>query len=253
MADAERKDDGRLRAFRGNSFEDYYTHDMRDYPRPAKLFFGVVVAACALWTKLFWHWEVEDAHKLTDGAGERGRMVVGNHVSMLEPVATIVWFYAHGRRIRPVFKSEFDANPFLTWFFSRVGGIPVERGTADMRAVRCARAALQRGEDVLVYPEGTRVRTDERAPLHAGFALMAQLADAEVVPLAVVGARQITPEGTHRKRLFWRVFLKAGDPISFDELPAGRRKQRAEAMERVAMERVFALRDELRREHPGKE
>ena len=44
---------------------------------------------------------------------------------------------------------------------------------------------------------------------------------------------------------------KVGDPISFEELGIKGRKEQAEAMEKVAMERVYALRDELRKEHPG--
>ena len=68
----------------------------------------------------------------------------------------------------------------------------------------------------------------------------------------VVGARDITPAGTHWKRLFWRVFLKVGDPITFDELDVKGRKAKVAAMEKLAMERVYALRDELRAEHPGK-
>ena len=47
--------------------------------------------------------------------------------------------------------------------------------------------------------------------------------------------------------------MKAGPAIGWDELPAGKRKEQAKAMEALAMERVYALRAELREEHPGKE
>lgn len=249
------EDNDKLRAFGHNEFEDYYTHGMRDYSLPSRIFNAVVDLACYAFTKVVWHWTVEDQDKLlTPEKDGTGRVIVMNHTSMHEPVACISWFFVHHMRIRPIFKSEFNHGAFLTWFFSRVGGIPVERGTADMRAIRCARAALARGEYVLIYPEGTRIRTDDQpVEVHGGFALIAQLAKAEVQPMAQVGARQITPQGTHKKRLFWQVYLKAGDPIGWDEIPAGKKKQRSEAMERLAVERMYALRDELRREHPGKE
>ena len=249
----EEAKNSRLHAFAGNEPKDYQEHGMREYPLPSRMFMGFCLCVCGAFTKLFWPWTVEAAEKL-EPEGEIGRMIVMNHVSMLEPVALLVHLYMRGIRCRPIYKSEFNFNKVATWFFSRVGGIPVERGTADMHAVRCARAALQRGEYVLVYPEGTRSRSDEQpVEIHAGFALMAQLAKASVVPMAVVGARQISPEGSHLKRLFWRVFLKAGDPISWSDLPEGKRKEQAKAMESLAMERVYALRDELRQEHPGKE
>ena len=253
-ADAKKeKKDGRMRAFAGCTPADYQEHGMREYPLPSRLFMGFALCVCGAFTKIFWPWTIEDADKLKP-EGETGKMIVMNHVSMLEPVALLVHLYVRGIRCRPIYKSEFNFNKVATWFFSRVGGIPVERGAADMHAVRCARAALQRGEYVLVYPEGTRIRTDDQPiEIHGGFAIMAQLAKAKVVPMAVVGARQITPVGSHLKRLFWRVFLKAGDAISWSDLPAGKRKEQAKAMEALAMEKVYALRDELREEHPGKE
>lgn len=249
-----KKKDGRLHAFAGNSFEDYHEHGMREYPLPARLMIGFFIGVVGFVTKILWPWKFEDAEYLKP-EGDTGRMVIMNHVSMLEPVALIAHLYCRGVRVRPIYKKEFDqVHPIVAWFFSRAGGIPVERGTADMHAVRCARAALQRGEYVLVYPEGTRIRTDDQpVELHAGFALMAQLAKAAVVPSAVVGARQITPEGTHFKRLFWTVFLKAGKPIEWSDLPAGKRKEQAKYMESYAMEKVYELRDQLREEHPGKE
>ena len=71
----------------------------------------------------------------------------------------------------------------MRWAFSRVGGIPVERGTADMKCLRAAQHALQRGEDVLIFPEGTRIRSREIKPeVHGGFALIAQMGKAPVNP-----------------------------------------------------------------------
>ena len=246
---------GKMRAWHGCTYDDYRDHAMRDYPLPSRMALGFVVGVVWLFTKIIWPWRIEDSDKLLGDRreGEPGRMVVMNHVSMFEPVAMYVYMYTHGLRCRFIYKSEFDKIGILSWLLSRAGAIPVERGTADLKAVRRAERALKRGEYVLVYPEGTRIRTeDQEVSIHGGFALMAQLGRAPVQPAAVVGARDITPAGTHWKRLFWRVFLKVGDPITFDELDVKGRKAKVAAMEKLAMERVYALRDELRAEHPGK-
>ena len=246
---------GKMRAWHGCTYDDYRDHAMRDYPLPSRMALGFVVGVVWLFTKIIWPWRIEDSDKLLGDRreGEPGRMVVMNHVSMFEPVAMYVYMYTHGLRCRFIYKSEFDKIGILSWLLSRAGAIPVERGTADLKAVRRAERALKRGEYVLVYPEGTRIRTeDQEVTIHGGFALMAQLGRAPVQPAAVVGARDITPAGTHWKRPFWRVFLKVGDPITFDELDVKGRKAKVAAMEKLAMERVYALRDELRAEHPGK-
>lgn len=241
---------GRMRAFAGNSFDDYYDHGMKEFPLPARAL--LAVAATIVWavTKVLWPWRIEDVRLLRDDA--RGRMIVMNHTSMLDPVVIVCGLYFHGIRVRPISKSEFNKTDFVSWLFSRAGAIPVRRGTADLKAVRRAQAALQRGECVLVFPEGTRIKSDDQpVTIHGGFALMAQMAKAPVQPVAIVGARDITPKGTHWKR-FGRVFCKAGECIEFSDLGVRGRKQQALRMEEVAMERVYALRDELRREHPGK-
>jgi cytidylate kinase len=240
----------RMRAFAGNSFDDYFDHDMRDFPAPSRAMLRFVAAVVGGVTKVLWPWTIEDGEKLW--GDERGRVIVMNHTSMLDPICIIVSALFHGQRVRCVYKSEFDSAKIVTWLFSRAGAIPVVRGTADVKAVRRAERALKRGEMVLVFPEGTRVKSDDQeVTIHGGFALMAQLAKAPVQPMAIVGARDITPKGSHLNR-FGRVYLKVGDCITFDELGVRGKKARNAKMEEVAMGRVYQLRDELRREHPGK-
>lgn len=241
--------EGRMRAFAGNSFEDYYDHGMRDYPLPARALLAFVVCLVGAVTKILWPWRFEQGELMWEES--RGRVLVMNHVSMLEPVVVVCSLWFHGQRVRPIYKSEFDKAGIVTWLFSRVGGIPIQRGSADLKAVRRAQRALQRGEVVLIYPEGTRIKTDEKAPIHGGFALIAQMGKAPVQPSAVVGARDITRPGRFFKKL-GRVFLKVGPCIEFSELGVKGRKQQAQKMEQVAMDRVWELRDELRRDHPGK-
>lgn len=65
-----------------------------------------------------------------------------------------------------------------------------------MKCLRAAQHALQRGEDVLIFPEGTRIRSREIKPeVHGGFALIAQMGKAPVNPLAICGWSDITPAG----------------------------------------------------------
>ena len=241
--DVRDRRDGRMRAFAGNTFDDYYDHDLRDHPLPGRLLISAIVRILWVVTKLLWPWCIERAERLLDDA--RGRVVIMNHESMLDPVVVVVTMWLAHVPVRIVYKSEFDKLLPATWLFSRAGGFPVERGTADMKVVRRARAMLSRGECVLIYPEGTRVRDDAEQQSHGGYAIMAQLAKAPVQPVAIVGARRL--------RFRRPVYVRVGDPIEWSDLPAGRRKEQLAEMERVGMERVYELRDSLREEHPGVE
>lgn len=233
----------RMRAFRGNTYEDYYDHDIRDFPLPGRLFIGAVVRILWVVTKLLWPWSVDRPDLLCDDA--RGRVIIMNHESMLDPVVVVVTMWLARVPVRIVYKSEFDRLLPATWLFSRAGGFPVERGTADMKVVRRARAMLSRGECVLIYPEGTRVRDDAEQQSHGGYAIMAQLAKAPVQPVAIVGARHL--------RFRRPVYVRVGDPIEWSDLTAGKRKEQLAEMERVGMARVYELRDALREDHPGVE
>ena len=243
MSDERKAPKGRMHAFAGNTYDDYYDNAMSDFPWTARLVMNIVVAACWAFTKLVWPWKLEEAELLTKDA--RGRMIIQNHESMVEPVIMVVTMWRAGIHMRIVYKSEFDRIGIARWLFSRVGGFPVARGTADMRTVRRARAMLQRGECVLVYPEGTRVKDDADAEVHGGYALMAQMAKAPVQPVALIGARHL--------RFRSPVRLKAGSPIEWSQIPGEKRKEQVREMERVGMAEVYRLRDELREEHPGLE
>ena len=105
----------------------------------------------------------------------------------------------------------------------------------------------------MIFPEGTRIRSREIKPeVHGGFALIAQMGKAPVNPLAICGWSDITPKGKKlmRPKKCW---IRAGKAISLSDAPAElKRKERLAWFESEAMSRVYAMRDELCAEHPGR-
>ncbi len=236
----------------GNDFEDYFDHGLMDYPLPSRLLYNLIGVGVLCVTKLLWPWRFEDEEGFFARLGrqDRGTVLIMNHISFVETALPSVIFWLHGQRIRPIYKDEVNEHVVFEWVLSRVGGIPVGRGTSDMKALRRAQHAIERGESVLVFPEGTRIQDDaQEAERHGGFALIARMGKTDVTPSAVVGARRHAPG----KKLFHRrhVFLKIGDAIAFGMLGVKGRRRQLEAMEERAMEKVYELRDQLRLEHPG--
>lgn len=229
-------------------------HDMamRDFPWFERALYNLALAVLWAFSKLMWRWELEDAEKFKLEEG-KPRVFICNHTSMPEVIAIVAYLWSKGRHPRGIYKSEFNRFGIVRWAFALVGGIPVERGTADMSALRAAQHALQRGEDILIFPEGTRVRTDDQiAPIHGGFALMAQMGKAPVAPLAVCGFRDITPAGKKLARPV-KCWMRAGDMVRFEDAPKDqKRSARTQWVEDEAVKRMFAIRDELRVEHPGR-
>lgn len=237
--------------FIGNKPQAYWDSRMAQFPVLSKLLLRVIVAVVWLWTKLMWRWETEDRQVLLDATQRRGCVIVMNHVSMLDPIVPYCELFYAGRNTRAIYKSEFNKVGIMRSILALIGGIPVERGTADVKALRRAQRSLQAGESLLVYPEGTRVKAGEPSVLHGGFALMAKMAHTKVIPMAIVGARDITPRGKHIPRP-GKVYCKVGQPLDFDRFEGLGRKEQVVAMEQAAWDEVIRLRDELRDEHPGK-
>lgn len=232
--------------------DEYYAHATWEYPLPIRAVFRFVALVLLVFSRVMWRARLEGAHALT-ASGSTGSVIICNHTSMAEVVAIWSSLRCAGRSPRPIAKSEFYQNSLVAWAFSRAGAIPVARGTADLKTVRAAQHALQRGEDILIFPEGTRVRTDDQpVTIHGGFALMASMGKAPVVPMAVCGFRDVTPAGKHLMRPV-RCWMRAGEAVSAADAPSGlKRGERLQWVEDEAVRRMYALRDELRAEHPGR-
>lgn len=244
---------GKMRAFR-NSFDDYFDHPHTEFPLCARVFYQIVACFLYYLFRLYFPSKFEGMKPvIKDLKGrEKGTVLVMNHVSMVEPIIATLLFWRHGMYLRAIFKKEFLKNNFLRWVFTRVGGIPVERGTADIKAVRRGARALLAGESIIIFPEGTRIRhKDQQVQIHGGFALLAQLAKTDVLPMAVIGVKRISPEGAKIKfPRPHRVFYKTDGPLTFDSLGLPGRKEQLEVMEKVAMDQVYKLREKLWEEHP---
>ena len=234
---------------RGKGGYDFIRNGIDDYPLPTRLVYNFVAVVLWLFSSIVWPTRFEGLDELVDHVRERGTVIVMNHTSMVEPVVFIVGLWRRHVRVRPIYKAEFEKIGPAKWLFRRMGGIPVDRGSADLKALKATRDALGRGECVLIYPEGTRIKNDEQTiEVHGGFAMIAQMGKSDVTPTAVVGAADPYKTRPTRRR---KPRIRCGRPISFTELDGTSRKEKLAEMERVAMERVYALRDELRHDYPG--
>ncbi len=232
--------------------EDFYDAGMREFPAPARALYSVVLAILYVFSKLMWRWSIKHPERLVPQA-DKGAVIICNHTSMAEVIAIVSHLWKSGRRVRPIFKSEFNSTGIVKWAFSRAGGIPVERGTADIKSLRRAQHALQRGEDILIFPEGTRIRTDDQpVELHGGFAVIASMGKAPIVPMAVCGFRDLTPKGSKLTRPL-TCWMAVGEAVSFDDAPSElKRREKSEWVETTSIDRMYALRDALQQEHPGR-
>lgn len=171
----------------------------------------------------------------------RGPVVIAaNHRSMFDiPVMVVA-------SPRPVFfmaKRELYRGPALTWLWRRLGGFPVWRRIADLRAVDTALALLERGEAVALYPEGTRSRYGEMLPFLLGAAWLAVRTGSPIVPAGVVGTgRQPGWDGRVAPWIRKHVRVRFGPPLPVERIEDAReRRLRAQAITQDLSGRVQDL------------
>jgi 1-acyl-sn-glycerol-3-phosphate acyltransferase len=126
--------------------------------------------------------------------GKGPYVVVANHQSALD----ILLISRVPREMKWMAKESLFRIPWFGWLFVLAGDIPIRRGDADSAtgALRKARAYLDRGMSVMIFPEGTRSRTGALGAFKSGAFRLAIDAGVPVVPIVVSGTAAGYPKGS---------------------------------------------------------
>ncbi|MEU2112565.1 lysophospholipid acyltransferase family protein [Streptomyces sp. NPDC019507] len=152
-----------------------------------------------------------------------GFITAVNHNSYLDPLSYAHYQYNTGRVPRFLAKAGLFKGSFVGTMLRGTGQIPVYRETTNaLDAFRAAVDAIERGECVAFYPEGTLTRDPEMWPMagKTGAARVALLTKAPVIPVAQWGANLAMPPYAkeNKLRLFPRktLIVQAGPPVDLD-------------------------------------
>ncbi|MEV1053093.1 lysophospholipid acyltransferase family protein [Streptomyces sp. NPDC049887] len=152
-----------------------------------------------------------------------GFITAVNHNSYLDPLSYAHYQYNTGRVPRFLAKAGLFKGSFVGTILRGTGQIPVYRETTNaLDAFRAAVDAIERGECVAFYPEGTLTRDPEMWPMagKTGAARVALLTKAPVIPVAQWGANMAMPPYAkeNKLRLLPRktLVVQAGPPVDLD-------------------------------------
>ncbi len=142
---------------------------------------------------------------------DRSAVYFSNHQSNIDPP---VLFSALHPRMHILYKQEMDRIPILTRAFRMGGFIPIDRRNkeAAMRSIEAGARSIRDGSSFLIFPEGTRSRTEDLLPFKKGGFIMAILAQAPAVPVAIQGGRSAMRKGSWIIRPV-TVSIRVGSPV----------------------------------------
>lgn len=216
------------------------------------LTFFVAVPLFTLLMRALNHTRVSGRHHLHNAP--LPLVFVSNHVSILDdafvdPLVFLpraLWQYKFLPHHLPE-ERNFFKGPLMSWFMRRMKCIPIRRGEGVFQpAVQQVVEALEAGNAVHIYPEGTRTRTGQLMPGKAGVGRALYETGATVVPAYHRGMEQILPIGSHFPRIGKRVEILIGEPFRIDQfrsLPNNR--ETWQAIADYVMSKIAALRDHI--------
>jgi long-chain acyl-CoA synthetase len=106
--------------------------------------------------------------------------------------------------------------PIAYWLLTILFNVfPLPRLSGFRRSFEHAGIALDRGYSVLIFPEGHRSDDGMLQPFRAGIGLLAQHAEAAVLPVTLIGLGDVKRSGGRWFRS-GRLAVRVGDPIPYD-------------------------------------
>jgi 1-acyl-sn-glycerol-3-phosphate acyltransferase len=126
---------------------------------------------------------------------DRAAVYCANHQSNVDPP---VLFEALHPQTHILYKHELDQIPLLARAFRLGGFIPIDRRNKEsaMRSIEAGAASIRSGNSFLIFPEGTRSKTETLLPFKKGGFVMAIKAGAPIVPVAIQGGRDAMRKGS---------------------------------------------------------
>jgi 1-acyl-sn-glycerol-3-phosphate acyltransferase len=194
-------------------------------------------------SKTFWRLRVEGSEHLPT---DRPFVLAPVHRSNIDFAVVAV---VTRRHMRYIAKDSLWKIAPLGRIWSALGGFPVRRGSADREALRTSVEVVEKGEPLVLFPEGTRQHGPVVEEVFDGAAYVAGRAGVPIVPVGIGGSERAMPKGAKVLRPA-RVAIVIGPPI--DPPPAGERGrpgrravQDTTARLKVEVQRLFDEAQEL--------
>lgn len=154
-------------------------------------------------------------------------ILAANHISYADTVILNAYFYLFQRVPNILVKDNLFKIPVVGSYMKSVHALPVARGqgAGNQPVLDTALKVLDRGDAVMIYPEGTAGRGEDTWPIKgkSGLGHLALESGAPVVPVAQWGAQNIMRRGEDGKQhvSLWPlrkpIDISIGEPLIFSK------------------------------------
>jgi len=170
-------------------------------------------------------------------ASTQPRVYAVTHASALD--IPILYVYLPFQ-FRIIFKSELLSYPFIGWHLKRSGQVCInqQNPAASIGSIKSALRSLRRGMPLVIFPEGGRTRDGQIQPFLPGAFFLAIKAQADIVPIALIGTFDLLPMNTYHIKS-QPLEMRVGEPISTIGLTVAHTEE-VSAKVKAAIEKLHA-------------
>ncbi len=203
--------------------------------------------------QLWFNWHIEGLEKVPPSGP---LIVAGNHLSYIDPFAHGIFVVKAGRRPRFLAKRELFDVPLVGAVLRGSSQIPVHRGSGDQTPLDEARRALEAGEVVVMYPEGTTTTSNpDFSPGRGrtGGVRLSLATGVPILPVATWGGQYVWRKSGRQSMRFGRpIWLIAGEPIDPGAASSRPETARVRAMTDELMTELTRLVARIRARYPAR-
>lgn len=191
-----------------------------------RTFQALAIPIVNVYDHLKYNYHVIGREKVPDG----GCVLVANHTQWADPVL-VGTALGNQYPLVAMAKKELFQIKLLGPLISALGAFPVDRGTADIGAIKTSLKAVKEGKKLLIFPEGgTKHKAGDEAK--AGAAMIAARTGAPIVPIYI----------SENKKFRSKVYVVFGDAYIPEKTKS---KDGYRAIADDMMRRIYALKEKI--------
>lgn len=158
-------------------------------------------------------------------------IIAANHLSWLD--IPLIPAFVPGKVVFMAKEELFMGK--MGWLVRFLGAFPVKRGEGDRQAIRAADEQLKKKKIFMIFPEGTRSKTQTLAKGNPGLGMIALRAGVPVIPVAIWGSEK------GLKKLGAEITISYGEPIILKPKGAKITREDLEESTDEIMKRIAAM------------
>ena len=166
-------------------------------------FYNFMLKIFSIFSRTFFKFEVIGAENIPS---EGNLIIAANHKSNLDPIF-VASAVNKKRKMTAIAKEELFKNKILAKILNKVEIIPINRQNPGLGTIKRILKYIKNDYALVMFPEGTRSKTDDFNNAKAGLSLFATKAKAEIVPCTIYSSY----------KLFKPAKIYFGKPISLEE------------------------------------